>query len=378
MMNELHLSENIAGLRREKKITQEELADFLGVTKAAVSKWENGQTMPDILLLPQLAGFFGVTVDALLGYEAQLSREQIRHRYLELCGDFAKLPFSEVMERARSLVHRYYACYPFLLQICVLYLNHFMLAEQKEEGKQILKEGVELCGRILEECRDVGVCQDASALKAAFLLYLGRGEEVLELLEPVLDLSCIFWQSGPVLLRAYCMTGRMEPAKSCAQMMQYRDLVNLVGGAVQLLALHEAEPGRCREIMRRIEGVMELYQVETLHPNLAAQYHYQAALACMACQEQEKALKFLESFGRCVEALLASERIRLHGDSYFDRLDEWIDRLPLGDLAPRDRKFAGENALMALSHPAFSQLGDNLRFQAVRDIFLKGRDFIKE
>ncbi len=42
MMNELHLSENIAGLRREKKITQEELADFLGVTKAAVSKWENG------------------------------------------------------------------------------------------------------------------------------------------------------------------------------------------------------------------------------------------------------------------------------------------------------------------------------------------------
>lgn len=41
-MNQLHLSENITRLRRERKTTQEELADFLGVTKAAVSKWENG------------------------------------------------------------------------------------------------------------------------------------------------------------------------------------------------------------------------------------------------------------------------------------------------------------------------------------------------
>ena len=41
-MSELRVSERIAGLRRERKVTQEELADFLGVTKAAVSKWENG------------------------------------------------------------------------------------------------------------------------------------------------------------------------------------------------------------------------------------------------------------------------------------------------------------------------------------------------
>lgn len=40
-MNVLNLSENIVRLRRERKITQEELADFIGVTKASVSKWEN-------------------------------------------------------------------------------------------------------------------------------------------------------------------------------------------------------------------------------------------------------------------------------------------------------------------------------------------------
>ena len=127
-MNNLNLSENLLRLRRERKITQEELADFIGVTKAAVSKWENRQSVPDLLLLPQLASFFGVTVDELIGYEAQMSKEQIRRCYAELCRDFAERPFQEVLEKTRTLVRRYYSCYPFLLQVCVLYLNHFMLA----------------------------------------------------------------------------------------------------------------------------------------------------------------------------------------------------------------------------------------------------------
>lgn len=47
-MERLNLSDNIIRLRRERKITQEELADFLGVTKASVSKWENAQSVPDV------------------------------------------------------------------------------------------------------------------------------------------------------------------------------------------------------------------------------------------------------------------------------------------------------------------------------------------
>ena len=53
--NQCKIGENILRLRRERKIRQEELADFVGVTKASVSKWENGQTMPDITLLSLFA-----------------------------------------------------------------------------------------------------------------------------------------------------------------------------------------------------------------------------------------------------------------------------------------------------------------------------------
>ncbi len=56
---------NLSTLRKKNHLTQEQLADRLGLTFQAVSKWENGLSCPDISLLPELAGIFGVTVDDL-------------------------------------------------------------------------------------------------------------------------------------------------------------------------------------------------------------------------------------------------------------------------------------------------------------------------
>lgn len=60
------IGKRIASLRRNKGMKQEELAEKLGISGQAVSKWENDQTCPDISLLPQLAKILGVTVDELL------------------------------------------------------------------------------------------------------------------------------------------------------------------------------------------------------------------------------------------------------------------------------------------------------------------------
>ena len=63
----MNLGKTILELRRKKNVTQEDLAAELGVTAAAVSKWENGYTLPDILMLCALADYFQVTTDELLG-----------------------------------------------------------------------------------------------------------------------------------------------------------------------------------------------------------------------------------------------------------------------------------------------------------------------
>lgn len=63
----VNLANQLQLLRQQKGITQEELARELGVTTGAVSKWENGKTVPDIFMLCELADFFQVTTDELLG-----------------------------------------------------------------------------------------------------------------------------------------------------------------------------------------------------------------------------------------------------------------------------------------------------------------------
>lgn len=64
------IGNTIATLRKEKAMTQETLANALGVTNQAVSKWESEQSCPDIALLPSIADLFGVSVDYLFGRES--------------------------------------------------------------------------------------------------------------------------------------------------------------------------------------------------------------------------------------------------------------------------------------------------------------------
>ena len=71
-MNET-LGKRIALYRKEKGLRQDDLAEMLGVSPQAVSKWENDQTCPDISLLPQLGKILGVTVDELLNGKAETS-----------------------------------------------------------------------------------------------------------------------------------------------------------------------------------------------------------------------------------------------------------------------------------------------------------------
>ena len=74
-------------MRKSKNISQEKLAEYLGVSYQAVSKWENGVTYPDILLLPDIARYYGITVDELLQVE-QIDADKY---FEEVCSNAEKL-----------------------------------------------------------------------------------------------------------------------------------------------------------------------------------------------------------------------------------------------------------------------------------------------
>lgn len=66
-----HFSKNLRRLRLEKKLTQEQLANMLGVSVQSVSRWECGNTLPDVMLLPDIARLYGVTIDDLYRSDAK-------------------------------------------------------------------------------------------------------------------------------------------------------------------------------------------------------------------------------------------------------------------------------------------------------------------
>ena len=65
----LRIGENLKRLRREKDLTQEELAAHLGISFQAISKWERGESYPDITILPALSNYFKISIDELVGME---------------------------------------------------------------------------------------------------------------------------------------------------------------------------------------------------------------------------------------------------------------------------------------------------------------------
>lgn len=87
----MNIGHHILELRKQKNVTQEEIAAELGVTATAVSKWENNYTLPDIMMLCALADYFQVTTDELLGRNISQSNAIIISKTKELGKSIAKL-----------------------------------------------------------------------------------------------------------------------------------------------------------------------------------------------------------------------------------------------------------------------------------------------
>ena len=82
----IRLGEKIRTLRKSKNISQEVLANYLGVSFQAVSKWEKGETLPDVTLIPAIACFFEVSTDELFDF----NRLETEQKVLKLCGQIAQ------------------------------------------------------------------------------------------------------------------------------------------------------------------------------------------------------------------------------------------------------------------------------------------------
>ena len=170
----LYLGENLKALRQMRGLTQEDLAFMIGVTAQSVSKWERGETYPDITLLPVLAACFDVSTDALLGTDRE-KREREVQRYVDLYDNMALQDLHAVFLAYEQAVKDYPADARILVRYMELLLEEIADALEIVEfvGVMMIDEGVCLTVAFgaLREAVEAVVFVDITYLLLCILLY---------------------------------------------------------------------------------------------------------------------------------------------------------------------------------------------------------------
>lgn len=361
-MKEINLAKVLVNKRREKGITQEELASYIGVSKASVSKWETGLSYPDITFLPQLAAYFNISVDELIGYKPQMTKENIKNLYHKLAADFAEKPFNEVIGNCREIIKKYYSCFPLLLQMGILLLNHTMLLKDSDEQVGLLKEVRELFIRVKVESEDVKLMGQALYLEAACDIYIGDPKGAFELLED-LD-NRVILPNEILLATAYQMLNKNDNAKVTLQVGIYQYALSLIDMLNSYSAFCIDDKVRYDEIFNRVFDITKAFNIEKLHPTFLLKVYIVAAQGYAAIGEEEKALALLNKYTEV--SISHIYPIKLHGDDFFDLLNDWLTQLDLGVNPVTDEKTIKRNMLNSvINNPSFAVFKENVRFKSI-------------
>lgn len=178
---ELNIGINIKRLRLAKGLTQEQLAELLTISTAAVSKWEAKNTYPDITMLFPLAEIFGVTVDELLGYDEAKAKADVD----KILAEYQRLYVEGRFAEGKELIVNARKKYPHDYRIMNKYMWDVAGGSAGNDSKTLLKnkdELTQLCDCILEGCTQDDLRAEAINMKAKLLHAAGDTEAALEIL----------------------------------------------------------------------------------------------------------------------------------------------------------------------------------------------------
>ncbi len=359
-MNHINLKDTLYAKRRKKGITQEQLAAYLGVTKASVSKWETGQSYPDIVLLPQLATYFDISIDELINYNPQMTTYDIRKLYIELANDFSEKSFDEVFVGIEKIVKQYFSCFPLLQQMGILLLNHFQHADQAKQ-KEVLNYAIALFVRIKGESRDLSLCKQSNCLQALCSLALEDPMEAINLLG---DIDVLLIDESGVLANAYIMGGNVEKAREILQISTYQHLLIMVNTLITSLNMVTQEAEKFKSVVNRIHALLQVFEIPQLHPTTALTAYVSIAANYATQLQTEKAIEELTKY--CNLAISIKYPIKLHGDAFFNRIDTMIEALDLQENAPKSDTAIKESIVdMVIHNPVFAILSDTEAYQQI-------------
>ena len=160
----MYLPANLKKYRILKELTQEDVAEFLGITPQSVSKWERGESYPDITLLPALANIFETSVDLLLGMDT-IRAEETRYNIHKKAVEYQR---SGDLDMAEKTYRDALLIYPNKPGMILGLASTLALKGETEEAIELMERGLSI---------SINEKQKSTMRAALCFLYLKMGRE---------------------------------------------------------------------------------------------------------------------------------------------------------------------------------------------------------
>lgn len=227
----MNLSENIRKTRKEKSLTQEQLAEAMGVSAASVSKWETGQAAPELGVLSELADFFETSVDALIGHK--ISPCRMEEIISEANNFVSEGQYGKASEAAEKLVRRYPNSYEAVESASNVFQNIAVLTMEKSYTER----AVELTKRLFSLLEDGDVIKRFELLKK-----LANQYELMEnwdMAQKCYKESNVGGVNNRALSRCLANAGKNEEALAAVSDVFYSSLFDMITDTLLLEQLWE-------------------------------------------------------------------------------------------------------------------------------------------
>lgn len=242
----MKIGEKIKNLRKSKGISQEILAQALGVTFQAVSKWETGAAAPDVALIPAVASYFGVSIDELFDYNVYENERKVDAICREASGHLRSDPAKAEAILCKGL--KQFPANENMLTVLV-----YVLCAQTGRDQDLIA----VCKQLIDCATDQGIRCDVLRILAETYHKLGQTEQIDHLLAQIPEfyftkMECVAkLKSGQKSLNAARFQMNVS-GKSLIEMLQ-------------IMAKHHADAGEYEKeaLCQRIrQGILDIFSRE--------------------------------------------------------------------------------------------------------------------
>lgn len=348
----VNIGRTIARERRRAGVTQEGLAAHLGVSKAAVSKWEVGQSLPDVSLLPRIAAYFSLTLDELFDWRDELTEAESAALYAEVYA-LGEKHLVAAHDLLQELVAEHYSDANLLLMLASLLTawaagmaTPFAPAGERDstlDSATLADEALALLDRALEVATDPPTLYLAQQQKATTLFQTSRYEEAATLLEPLVRRQDA---GAPTMLlaSAYHKLGRDDEAIELLQAERLRAASFVLSSLTQEIGMR-SDAVFALAAGDTAEAIYASLDMGAVNPLFPVTMPLEVAEALRRACEKDGAL---EALARAVDALAATPVNPDPSSSpLWDRMANRLDPAQAGEAwAEHKARQAGEAAAL--------------------------------